>query len=261
LINCDKCARVKKILNIPKMALFSMGIFSRKTQSTKNDFIHSGSTNLDYLLGGGFPSGLITQIYGSAGSGKTNICMSAAVQVALNGNEIAYIDTENSFNKFRFEQLAGEKAAEIAKRIYLYNPRNLSEQRIAIEKLGNFMDENFSLIVIDSFVSLYRLELRGGREKILPFGRELGKQLSILANLARDYKCAVLITNQVYDSFTDEKELEELMPAGGDALDYWSKIILWIEKQGKDRLVTLIKHSFREDGESIKLKITKEGIG
>ncbi len=237
-----------------------MGVFRKKALAEKNDFISSGSENLDYLLGGGFPLGLITQIYGGAGSGKTNICISAAVQTALRGNEVVYIDTENSFNKIRFEQLAGEKAAELAKRIYLYNPRDLKEQRIAIEKLENFMDENFSLIVVDSFVSLYRLELRGDREKIIPFGRELGKQLAILANLARDYNCAVLITNQVYDSFTDEKELEELLPAGGDALDYWSKIILWIEKQGTDRLVTLIKHPFRADGESIKLKIKNSGI-
>ena len=239
---------------------FHMNIFSRKRKGAKNDFIHSGSQNLNYLLGGGFPIGIITQIYGGAGSGKTNVCMSAAVQTALKGEEVAFIDTENSFNKFRFEQLAGKQAAEIAKRIYLHNPRNLGEQRTAIGKLKNFMDENFSLIVVDSFVSLYRLELKGDRKNMIPFGRELGKQLSILANLARDYNCAVIITNQVYDSFVNEKELEELMPAGGDALDYWSKIILWIEKQGKDRLVTLIKHPFREDGESIKLRIANSGI-
>ena len=80
-----------------------MGIFRKKALVGKNDFISSGSASLDYLLGGGFPAGLVTQIYGGAGSGKTNVCMSAAVQAALNGNEVVYIDTENSFNKFRFE--------------------------------------------------------------------------------------------------------------------------------------------------------------
>ncbi len=238
-----------------------MNIFRKKQQHAgKTDFIQTGSSNLDYLLGGGVPIGVVTQVYGAAGSGKTNVCMSAAVGESLRGNKIFFIDTESNFNKFRFEQLAGQRAAEAAKRIYIHYPKNLAEQRAAIEKLPDFLDNNFSLIVVDSFVSLYRLELQGGREQIIPFGRELGKQMAILSNIARDYKCAVVITNQVYDSFTDSGELGELVPVGGDALDYWSKIVLWIERQGKDRLVTLVKHPFREDGESIKLKILKEGL-
>ncbi len=236
-----------------------MKLFQKSNFAAKSDFVKTGSESLDYILGGGFPVSLVTQVYGSAGSGKTNICMSAAIQAALNGNEVIYIDTENNFNRFRFEQIAGERKAEIARKIYLHNPKDLSEQRNAIERLAEVLNERFSLIVVDSFVALYRLELSGGRENIIPFGRELGKQISILAGLAREHKCAVLITNQVYDSFT-ESELKEERPSGGSALDYWSKIVLRIEKQGKDRLVTLIKHPFREDGESIKLRITSDGI-
>lgn len=238
-----------------------MNIFRKKPEkNAMSDFIQTGSESLDYILGGGFPVGIVTQVYGGPGSGKTNICMSAAVREALRGNKIFFIDTESSFNRFRFEQLAGGRAAEVARRIYINHPKNLGEQRNAIEKLETVLDKEFSLIVVDSFVALYRLELKGNREQIIPFGRELGKQISMLSSLAREHKCAVVITNQVYGSFTDSKELEELMPVGGDALDYWSKIILWVERQGKDRLVTLIKHSFREDGESIKLKIKKDGI-
>lgn len=235
-----------------------MKIFGKFSRKAKGDFVRSGSDNLDYLLGGGFPAGLITQIYGGAGSGKTNICMSAAVQAALEGAEVIFIDTENSFNKFRFEQIAKSNAADVAKRIYLHRPRNLSEQRSAIEKLEEIVSENFSLIIVDSFIALYRLELRGDRERMLPFGRELGRQLSILASLAREKKCAAIVTNQVYDSF--ESFEHETVPSGGGALEYWSKIILEIEKHGKDRLVRLKKHSFQEDGESIRLKINKAGI-
>ena len=241
-----------------------MNIFRKKapqiSKASKSDFVPSGSLNFDYLLGGGIPAGLVTQIYGSAGAGKSNICISTAVQAALSSGNVAFIDTESNFNKFRFEQLAGKNAAGLAKNNSIYHPKSLAEQRTAIEKLENFVDESFSLIIVDSFVALYRLELKGGRSEIIPFGRELGKQLSILAKIAREKKCAVVITNQVYDSFGGPDELGELVPSGGDALDYWSKIILWIERHGKDRVVTLVKHAFREDGESIKLRIANSKI-
>src|SRR3989344_210623 len=131
-----------------------MGIFRKNESRSKPDFASSVSQNLDYLLGGGFPSGVVTQIYGEAGSGKTNICMAASIKAAQIGNRVIFIDTESSFNKFRFEQIANENAAEIAKRIYLHSPRNLHDQRAAIEKLDEIVDENFSLIVVDSFVAL-----------------------------------------------------------------------------------------------------------
>ncbi len=232
-----------------------MNIFGKKVSAEDKDFLKTGSENLDFILGGGFPRGLIAEIYGEAGSGKTNICMSAAVQAALSGEKVIYIDTEGSFNRQRFEQIAKERAAEIAKRIYLHRPKNLGEQRTAIEKLEEFK-ENFSLVIIDSFVALYRIELKGGRDRIIPFGRELGKQLNLLANVARERNCPVIITNQVYDSFRDDMT----EPSGGDALEYWSKIILEIEKHGKDRLVSLRKHPFKEDGESTRLRITESGV-
>lgn len=239
-----------------------MNLFKKKSTAEKNkDFANTGCENLDYLLAGGLPAGIVTQIYGRPGSGKTNICMAAAIEAAKNGQNVIYIDTENNFNKFRFEQIAGEKAAEIAKRIYLHSPKNLAEQKEAIGRLDKILDKNFSLVVVDSFVALYRLELSGGnRESVIPFTRELGKQMAILSDIARRHKAAVAITNQVYDSFTETDALKEEIPVGGSSLDYWSKIILRIEKQGKDRLVTLQKHAFREDEESIKIKITKGGL-
>lgn len=229
-----------------------MRIFRKPEKRLNEEFLKSGSENLDYILGGGFPAGVVAQIYGEAGSGKSNICMSAAVNAALRGEEIIFIDTESSFNRTRFEQIAKERAAEVAKRIYLHRPKNLGGQRSAIEKLEE-IDRDFSLVIIDSFVALYRIELRGGREQIIPFGRELGKQLSVLSSLAREKNCAVIVTNQVYDSFQTLEN--ETSPSGGGAMEYWSKIILEIEKHGKDRLVTLKKHPFREDGESIRLKM------
>ena len=63
------------------------------------------NTPLDKILNGGIEKGSITNIYGPAGSGKTNIVLCAIIQAIKNNKKIIYLDTENSFSSERFKQL------------------------------------------------------------------------------------------------------------------------------------------------------------
>jgi DNA repair protein RadB len=65
----------------------------------------TGCKSIDELLGGGFESGTVTQLYGEAGSGKTNICLQVAVECARKGKKIIFIDSEG-FSPERFLQIA-----------------------------------------------------------------------------------------------------------------------------------------------------------
>jgi len=47
----------------------------------------SGCEKLDELLGGGFEAGTVTQIFGEAGSGKTNICLQLAIETVKKGRD------------------------------------------------------------------------------------------------------------------------------------------------------------------------------
>ena len=49
---------------------------------------------LDELLGGGIERKAITEVFGEAGSGKTNICLQASRECANMGSKVAYIDNE-----------------------------------------------------------------------------------------------------------------------------------------------------------------------
>ena len=68
----------------------------------------TGCKNIDELLGGGFESGTVTQLYGEAGSGKTNICLQVAVDCARKGESVIFIDSEG-FSPERFLQIASSK--------------------------------------------------------------------------------------------------------------------------------------------------------
>jgi DNA repair protein RadB len=67
--------------------------------------VPSGSPEIDELLGGGFERRTLTQIYGEPGSGKSTICLIAAVAVLRSGKEVIFFDTEG-FSVERFRQIA-----------------------------------------------------------------------------------------------------------------------------------------------------------
>ena len=47
---------------------------------------------LDHLLDGGIESQAITEIFGEAGTGKTNFCLQASRECAQSGRKVAFID-------------------------------------------------------------------------------------------------------------------------------------------------------------------------
>lgn len=80
-------------------------ILSAQGQSRFRGHLSSGSIRLDRLLGGGFSFREISELCGRSGSGKTQLCLSVAVDAALNGLQVAILDTTNWFNASRALQL------------------------------------------------------------------------------------------------------------------------------------------------------------
>ena len=70
--------------------------------------ISAGSYDLNRWLHGGYEKDIITVVYGGAGTGKTNLCMAAAVSQAKKGNKVLFIDSEGGFSVERARQLAPE---------------------------------------------------------------------------------------------------------------------------------------------------------
>lgn len=215
----------------------------------------SGCKPLDELLGGGFEKGILTQIFGVAGSGKTNICIQLAVECVKQGQKVIFIDTEG-LSPSRFKQIAGEDAKEIAKKIIIYEPLNFEEQYAAVREVEKIAGENIGLIVLDSATAFYRFELEDD-EKSLKSRRELANQIGFLHALARKYGFAVVITNQVYSDIS----AGGVRPLGGTSMEHISKTIIQLERTGEGkRRAILFKHRSRPEGSSCTFTITAEGV-
>lgn len=218
------------------------------------------NSSLDDLLDGGFEKGTITQIYGSPSSGKSNVALALAVNVAKNNRKVIYIDTEGGISIDRIKQISGPYFSNVANNIIVLEPTNFLEQTENLRLINVWLrkhHEDVDLIILDSAVALYRVD----DMKSYKLSKELRKQIQSLSNTARNHDIAVIITNQIYNSFDDEGN-SEVKPVGGDILEYISKVIIQLERgdETNQRIATLKRHRSIPEGRQVTFTITSDGI-
>jgi DNA repair protein RadB len=221
--------------------------------------LSTGCASLDDLLGGGFERGTVSQVYGPPAAGKTNVALSAAVQVAAAGGTAVYVDTEG-LSIDRFRQLAAAVAGDdedlesITSRIVVTAVHDFAEQEEAVRDAAEFAPRA-ELIVLDSATGFYRLERHNGDEGETL--RRVGRQVTHLLSLARKSDLAAVVTNQV---FTDP-EADRARALGGHTLNHWTGTVLRLDRfRGGNRRATLEKHRSKPVGETATFRITGEGL-
>jgi len=213
-----------------------------------------GNAALDALLGGGIERKAITQFVGEPASGKTTICLIAAVTALRAGHAVVWIDSEG-FSVERFRQVAGAGAEELAGRLFLYEPHDFAQQgTMILEADRTIKAHRAGLLVIDSATALYRTELDKGRNAM----QALVRQALMLLGFAKRYDIPVLITNQVYVD-TAKNVYTGL---GGTALEHISKAIVRLERRPGlgERRAVLLKHRSLPAGGSFDFSMTGDGI-
>ena len=220
----------------------------------KTDRRITGIAALDELLGGGIETRTITQIYGEPASGKSTLCMVAAVTCLRAGHSVVYIDSEG-FSIERFRQIAGQDTESIADRLFLFEPLDFEHQGSIIAEAEKVLKAHKpGLVVMDSATALYRTDLEKGRDAL----QALTKQMIHLLGYCKRYEIPVIITNQVYMDPTKNT----FSGLGGVALEHLSKAIVRLEKTETAgvRRARLVKHRSRPEGASFIFEIVEEGV-
>ena len=216
------------------------------------------SSSLDELLGGGIEKGAITQFYGPPGCGKTNIVLKILYESTKNGSKAIFMDTEGGLSLERIQQIAGFDFDNIAKNIFLLEPKTFDEQLLEIQNIERLLNEDngIDILIIDSIVALYRVE-DGDPSEI---NKKLGRLMAKWLTLSREFNIAIVITNQIYSPFDSDDLIVE--PIGGTVLKYWSKIIIEIERNvgSLSRTATLQRHKNKSPGQTVTFEINDQGI-
>jgi len=215
----------------------------------------TGSEALDGLLEGGLEGGALTLFFGEAGTGKTNICLQVARNVAMTGKKVIYIDTEG-VSLERLQQMAGDKYEDVMKNILFFEPHSFDEQEKFVDKAVKLAESSLEVgvIILDSATIHYRLtrndEERGVRKSLSP-------QLAKLLGVSRSKDIPVVLTSQVYTDL-DKGTFE---PLGGHVLLHNAKAIVRLDKVGTgSRRAVIIKHRHLEEGRNANFKLTKTGV-
>ncbi|HIG99452.1 MAG TPA: DNA repair and recombination protein RadB [Thermoplasmata archaeon] len=206
---------------------------------------------LDELLGNGLESGIITRIYGEAGSGKTNFCLQAARQCVQSKKKVAYIDTESvSFERIR-QICADCDYTDIMHDILFFTPTSFATQEQMIGDATAL--KGVGLIVVDTITMFYRLNLEEDRDGAI---RSFTRQITNLQLTARKKDIWVIITEQV---FTNKKG--EVKPFTNRDAEHMTKTILRFDRKGiGQREATIIKHRSQPEGKKASFRISSNGL-
>ncbi|MFX1314415.1 MAG: DNA repair and recombination protein RadA [Promethearchaeota archaeon] len=170
------------------------------------EYITTGSSGFNQILGGGFQTGKLTEVYGPFKSGKTALAHTIAVTVQLPKKKgglsgaVAYIDTENTFSKEKIKRIAkrfGLNPKDVLTKIFHARIYSSDHQSQMIQKAEILCKtRGVRLIVVDSLMALLRSEYVG-IGSLAPRQAVLNNMIHGLSRIAEIYNCAVLLTNQV----------------------------------------------------------------
>lgn len=224
--------------------------------------------SIDDLLGGGFETQALVEVYGAFGSGKTQIGHQLAVNCTLPLEEggfdgdVFYIDTEDTFRPERITQMArghGLDPEQVLSRIHVARAYNSAHQMLLVDEIKRMSKGlNVKMIIVDSLTSHFRAEYIG-RGMLANRQQKLNRHLKDLKQLADVNNALVLVTNQVH-SKPDAMWGDPTKPIGGHVLAHASTFRLYLRKaKAGRRIARLVDSPNLPDGECV-YQVTQEGL-
>jgi DNA repair protein RadA len=221
--------------------LYESGILDKPLRSCKEmknqpprERFSTGDEKIDEWFGGGIESKSVTEFYGRFKSGKTQICYSTAVCTAASGKKVMYVDTENTFDPMRVEEICHVKGYDVdtvEENILVMQPQAAALLTKNMQLLGKHIKENnIKLVIVDSIIALHRAEFHG-RGTLADRQQKLGEIISFLVKGARNYDVGVMITNQVLDS--PDPFNPGVKPTGGNIIGHGSTHRIYMKSQGQ----------------------------
>ena len=168
--------------------------------------ISSQIGSLDKIFSGGLQNGIITEISGLRGNGKTQLALQFAIEPLNNNKKILFIDTTVEFRPERFLQMLKSRnlSTSLLQNLHILRVTNTQKQ---IKILKSFEKEDFSLLIIDNITDLFSFEY-SKKEHLIKKNIIFGNYMINLTKLALSKNIPIIITNQILSH--NEKNYERM---------------------------------------------------
>lgn len=204
--------------------------------------ISTGSTLLDLAIscgkrrGGGVPGGIVMEIYGPPGSGKTAVLSEMSASAQINDGETEFLDPEGRLDK-EYSRIYGLK---LNKDNY-HMPDTVTEVFEKIEEWKPKNPKEINLVATDSLAALSTdMELESGDKMGMRRAKEFSQGFRKSARKIKRNNLLVACSNQMRDG-----EYGDVTP-GGQAIKFYSTVRVGIKQTGK------IEKKTKFEGKEIK---------
>lgn len=217
-------------------------------RSVEVETISSGSLVLDSLAGGGFPKGRIIEIYGPEASGKTSIALNAIADVQRKGGNALFIDAEQALDP-GYARILGVDTDKLG-----ITQLSIAEQILYVaRKMAS--SGTVDLIVIDSVAAMIPKEEYENPDKVQValLARVLSKHLRLLATVANQNNCTIILLNQIREKVGVMFGNPETTP-GGRALKFFASQRIHVSRVGQ------YKEGSEILGTEVRFRIVKNKI-
>lgn len=206
-------------------------------------YVSSGVPMIDYALGGGYPMGRITEIYGHPQTGKSLICMACAAKATRGGINTLWIDQEGAID---YDFLSKINALPENKHFLKWErPKEQPYGEVVYDRIKEFVQvghagdyadfDPIGLIIVDSIAALVaNPELVESVEKQNMAMNARMNNKGLRAVNALNTNTAVVFINQMRATMDLYGVPEK--PTGGQAMGFFASVRIELRKrsvQGK----------------------------
>lgn len=225
----------------------SMGVIELLEYQKNFNVLKTKCNALDDLFNGGLEPEATYEIYGEFGSGKTQFCNTLTVEAISEGDNVVWIDCEDTFKPRRIMEIIQareyaedeEEAKEMLKHItYFYCP-NTEQMMGTVNALSELlMEKKPRLVILDGAIGQFREEYLG-RGTLAERQMQIARLMTHVKNISYYFKCTVIFTNQV---MSDPSVMfgDPIKPIGGNVVAHASGYRLYFKKPGKKHIARMV---------------------
>ena len=167
--------------------------------------ISTGHKKLDHLLDGGIKNGIITDIFGADGTGKTQLVMQICINSLQKGEHVFFQDTTGEFRPERMLEIIKTQNLDpnLLDNVIVGRITNTGEQIQNLSKINK--SNNFSLVIIDNVTDLFSFEFSKETQELEKRNLFM-KYMHDLSIIAIQKKIPIIVTNMIRKVGDIEKE-------------------------------------------------------